>query len=395
MNSTNNQNSGMVWLALGFRPFYLLAGIFAVLALPVWVAAYTGALQWGGHMQGMNWHIHEMIFGFAPAVIAGFLLTAVKNWTGLPTPTGAKLAGLVLLWVAARIANVTGPGELSILLDVAFLPALGIALAIPIWRSKNRRNMKILGVLTALTIANLVWHLASIGVFSPPLMTVAYITAIDIITILMAIVAGRVIPAFTSNAVQGSNPRNIKAVDIVALATLLLIVLSDVLGVWLAISKDIWFVLLTVAALAHLLRLGLWQPLRTRQNALLLMLPLAYLWIPISLALRAASQVTDLSIAASTHALTIGAMSSLMMAMMTRSALGHSGRVLKATWVEIGVFWLLQATTIVRVGATLTPMVLYRDAMLVSAFLWTLAFVIFVAGYWKILTQPRVDGKPG
>lgn len=385
----------MVWLALGFRPFYLLAGVFAMLALPLWIAAYTGALQWNGHMQGMNWHIHEMIFGFAPAVMAGFLLTAVKNWTGLPTPTGAKLAALVLLWVAARLVNITGPGMLAIVLDVAFLPALGVALAIPIWQSKNRRNVKILGVLAALTLANLVWHLASIGVLSTLLMNVSYITAIDIITILMAIVAGRVIPAFTSNAVSGSNPRSVKAIDVAAVGALILIVLGDVVGAWVSISNYIWFVLLTIAAVAHLARLGLWQPLRTRHNALLLMLPLAYLWIPVSLALRAVSQISDLPIAASTHALTIGAMSSLMMAMMTRSALGHSGRALKATWVENGVFWLLQLTAIIRVGATLGPVIMYRNAMLVSALLWTLAFAIFVVGYWKILTRPRVDGKPG
>jgi len=395
MNTTKKQNSGMVLFALGFRPFYLLAGVFALLALPVWIATYTGALQWGGHMQGMNWHIHEMVFGFAPAVMAGFLLTAVKNWTGLPTPTGAKLAGLVLLWVAARIANVTGPTILSVVLDVSFLPVLGVALAIPIWRSQNRRNMKILGVLSALTLANLVWHLASLGIVSPALMNVSYITAIDIITILMAIVAGRVIPAFTAGAVPGSKPRHVKAIEVVALATLVLIVLGDVLGVWIVLSKQIWFTLFALAAAAHLVRLWLWQPLSTRHNALLLMLPVAYAWIPISLALRAASQITNLSPAAATHALTVGAMSSLMMAMMTRSALGHSGRALAATWVENSVFWLLQTTAIVRVGATLAPMVLYRDAMFVSAFLWTLAFAIFVFGYWKILTQPRVDGKPG
>ncbi len=395
MNVTKKQNPGMTIFALGFRPFYLLAALFALLALPVWIAAYTGLFQWGGHMQGMNWHIHEMIFGFAPAVITGFLLTAVRNWTRLPTPTGTKLAGLVLLWVAARIANITGPTALSVVLDVAFLPAVAVAIGIPIWRSSNRRNLKILAVLAVLALANLTWHLASIGVVSPVLMNVSYITAIDIITILMAIVGGRVIPAFTGNAVPGSNPRIIKAVEIVALGALVLIVLADVFGVWIVLSKEIWFTLLAVAAVAHLIRLLLWQPLRTRHNALLLMLPVAYAWIPISLALRAASHVSNLMPVAAMHALTVGAMSSLMIAMMTRSALGHSGRTLVATWVEKSVFWLLQTTAIVRVGATLAPLIIYRDAMVVSSVTWTLAFAIFVFGYWKVLTQPRVDGRSG
>lgn len=395
MNSQKSSNPGSVFFALGFRPFYLLAGVFALLALPIWIASYTGALRWGGHMQGMYWHIHEMIFGFAPAVIAGFLLTAVRNWTGLPTPSGLRLAALVGLWVAARVLNFTGPSMLAMVVDVLFLPALGVSIAIPIWRSKNRRNIKILGVLTVLALANLVWHLASMGLILPYLMNVSYITAIDIITILMAIVGGRVIPAFTANAIAGSKPRHIKWLEVVALGSLVLIVLADVASTWHQLPPRLWFVLLAVAALTHLTRLSLWQPLQTRHNALLLMLPMAYLWIPISLVLRAAAQVSDLSPVASTHALTIGAMSSLMMAMMTRSALGHSGRVLAASWVEVSVFWLLQTTAVIRVGATLIPMVFYRNAMYVSALFWTLAFAIFVVGYWKILTQPRVDGKPG
>lgn len=395
MNNQKSANTGPVFLALGFRPFYLLAGMYAFLALPIWIASYTGALHWGGHMQGMYWHIHEMIFGFAPAVMAGFLLTAVRNWTGLPTPSGGKLAALVGLWLAARVLNLTGPSLLAMLLDVAFLPALGLSIAIPIWRSNNRRNIKILAVLTVLALANLVWHLASMGVILPYFMNVSYITAIDIITILMAIVGGRVIPAFTANAIPGSHPRHIKWLEVVALGLLVLIVLGDVASAWHTIPVKLWFALLAVAALAHLARLSLWQPLKTRNNALMLMLPMAYLWIPISLLLRAAAQVSDLSPAAATHALTIGAMASLMMAMMTRSALGHSGRVLSAGWVEISVFWLLQTTAIIRVGAAFIPMVFYRNAMIVSALFWTLAFAIFVIGYWKILIQPRVDGKPG
>lgn len=395
MNSQRSVNTGPVFFALGFRPFYLLAGIYALLALPIWIASYSGALQWGGYMQGMNWHIHEMLFGFAPAVFAGFLLTAVRNWTGLPTPSGGKLAALVGLWIAARVLNLTGPSLLAIVLDVAFLPVLGLSIAFPIWRSNNRRNIKIVGVLTVLTLANLVWHLASVGVLSPFLINLSYITAIDVITVLMAIVGGRVIPAFTANAVPGSKPRHSRWLEVVALGSLVLIVLGDVASAWQVIPAKLWFVLLGVAALAHLARLSLWQPLKTRKSALLLMLPMAYLWIPISLLFRAAAQLSNLSPAAATHALTVGAMTSLMMAMMTRSALGHSGRALTASWVEVSVFWLLQTTAVIRVGATLIPVVFYRNAMFVSALFWTLSFAIFVIGYWKILTQPRVDGKPG
>ena len=146
--------------ALGFRPFYLLAAVFAALALPLWIASYTGIVQVGGYLQGVAWHSHEMVFGFATAVIAGFLLTAVRHWTGHETPTGAWLAGIAALWVLARVLALTGPASPAAFIDAAFLPVLGLAFAIPIWRSKDTKNFKILVVLGGLTAANVLYHLA-------------------------------------------------------------------------------------------------------------------------------------------------------------------------------------------------------------------------------------------
>src|SRR3990172_609682 len=126
MNKSTGNYFNSVFLALGFRPFYLLAGMFALLALPLWMASYTGLVQWGGYLRGMSWHSHEMVFGFAPAVAGGFLLTAVRNWTGQPTPSGVKLGLLAALWLLARVAAVTGPANVAVLLDAAFLPLLGV-----------------------------------------------------------------------------------------------------------------------------------------------------------------------------------------------------------------------------------------------------------------------------
>jgi uncharacterized protein involved in response to NO len=135
---SNNENiNELPLLALGFRPFYLFAALFAIASVPAWLMSFAAGMPLGDYLQGMAWHSHEMIFGFAPAIIAGFLLTAVRNWTGRPTPTGVPLAGLVVLWLIARVLMLTGPANVAALIDILFLPALAVAVAIPIWRSRK------------------------------------------------------------------------------------------------------------------------------------------------------------------------------------------------------------------------------------------------------------------
>ncbi len=381
--------------ALGLRPFYLLAAIFALLAIPLWIASYVGLLQWSGYLQGPAWHSHEMVFGFAAAVICGFLLTAVRNWTGQATLSGTGLAALAALWVTSRLTALTGPATLAAILDSAFLPALAIAIAIPIRRSRNVRNYKILLVLAGLSAVNILYHLSFLGVLPGEISQLAIRVALDMITLLMAIVAGRVIPAFTANAVPEAHPRHIKSIEFVALGSLLLILASDISGYWFSLAGAGWGMLLALAAVAHGIRLFLWQPQRTMHNPLLWMLPVAYSWIPISLALRAVGQISGVPAAAAVHALTLGAISSLMLAMMARSALGHTGRELRAGWIEISAFLLIQLAAIMRVAATLIPPLYYRDALILSGTLWSLTFALFLSRYWGFLTRPRIDGRPG
>jgi uncharacterized protein involved in response to NO len=394
-NNTTGPVSGMPLLALGFRPFYLLAAIFAIVAVPLWVLSFLGEAQTGNYLRGLTWHSHEMIFGFAPAVIAGFLLTAVRNWTGQPTPTGVPLAALVLLWVIARVLMQTGPADAAAVTDILFLPALGIAVAIPIWRSRNKRNYKVLAVLTILTLANIAYHLASLGLISPGYARVSMRAALDVIAILIAIVGGRVIPAFIGNAMKDSNPRHIRSVEVVSVGALIVILIIGVLAPWMPVADNVWFLLLVIAAVGQLVRLLLWQPLRALGNPMLWMLPASYAWLPISLALRALELQSIVPSGAAIHAFTVGAITSLMIAMMTRSALGHSGRPLVAGRAEIGVFVLLQLSAIVRVLAAPIMPGAYREAMVVAGILWTLAFAVFLVRYLPILTRPRIDGKPG
>ncbi len=390
-----SNRTGMPLLALGFRPFYLLAALFSAAALPLWIAVYTGGVRLDGYLTGIAWHSHEMLFGFATAVIAGFLLTAVRNWTGLPTPTGVTLGALATAWLLARVFAVTGPGALAAIVDMLFLPALGLAIAIPIWCSRNARNVKILGVVGALAVLNVIYHLAYLGALPSGSANNATQLALDLITLLMAIVGGRVIPAFTANAIAGANPRRILPLEFLCFGSLLVILAADAAGSWYSLPSPVWTALLTVAASAHVVRLALWQPLRTRGVALLVMLPLAYGWIPVALALRALSHAAVVPAAASTHALTIGAMGSLMLAMMMRSALGHTGRALVAGRAECVAFALAQLAAAVRVLGAAVPGLPYRETAVIAGTLWSLAFAVFLVRYWPILTRARVDGRPG
>ena len=383
-------------LALGFRPFYLAAALFGVVAVPLWTATYAGWLTPGGAVSPLAWHSHEMAFGFAPAVIAGFLLTAVRNWTGLATPTGGPLLALLLLWLLGRVAMMAGSAVMAAVVDPLFVPALAIVIGLLIERSRNRRNRKVVIILVALAAANVLFHAARLGVVAPPLQTTAVATGINLIMILLALVGGRVIPAFTANAVAEAAPRHNRIVEILAFATLLAVVAVDLAGPGV-LPVPVWMALLVLAALAHAVRLALWQPMKTRHLALLWMMPVAYAWIPVSLVLRAAAAGGGWGVApgAGVHAFTIGAMLGLMLAMMMRSALGHGGRDLVAAPADVIIFLLVQAAAVMRVFVVMVWPEAQRGAVVGSTLLWSAALGIFAIRYWPILTRPRVDGKPG
>jgi len=380
----------MSFFQLGFRPFYAVASIFAIVALVVWLRAFMGLSGTGIYLHSMVWHSHEMLFGFAAAVIAGFLFTAVQNWTGLPTPKGTALAGLTALWLAARVLIVKGPAAIAAIVDVAFLPAIAVAVAIPILRSKNVRNYKVIAVVLALAASHGVFHLASQGYVPVELSRTSLFVSIDIIVILLAIVAGRVIPAFTKNAIPEANSRHESWVEIVTFAGMVLVAVTTIVtGSW-ALPSGLMALLFIVVAAAHATRLGLWDPVKTIQNPLLWMMPAAYSWIPFAFALRALAAMNIVPASAWIHAVMIGAISSFMLAMMMRSTLGHTGRQLVASRPDMAAFLLLQFAAIVRVIASIAAPESYRYWIVASSLLWVLAFVIFVVRYLPMLSRSRV-----
>ncbi len=268
--------------ALAFRPFYLLAALFAAIAVPVWAVAYSGAIELP--MPGIWWHAHEMIFGFAIAVIIGFLFTAGRNWTGLDTPTDKPLMVLAAVWLAGRLAMAFGSGAWVAIVDLAFLPvAAGMLLKVLI-KAKSKRNYFVGALPAMLALANLFFHLAVLGVIEADPLTAMHL-ALGLVVVLETIVGGRVIPMFTFNAVRGVKQwRNVKLDWAAAIATGIALLL------W-ALGAGAWAgVVSLVAAALQAVRLGGWNPWATRSQPILWVLQLAYLWIPLGLALVALTQ---------------------------------------------------------------------------------------------------------
>ncbi len=214
---------------LGFRPFFLLAAIFATLLIPLWLAVLTGLWSAPPYLGPVGWHAHEMLFGYTMAVVAGFLLTAVPNWTGLPTPSGALLAALALLWLAGRFALISTafvPDWLAAVIDVSFLPTIAGVLALPLWQSQSRSNFVFPFILLALAGANLIIHLQALGVTASGTDYALQFT-LNAITLIMILIGGRVIPIFTANVLTGIRVRHIVWADALAVGLVIMVLMID------------------------------------------------------------------------------------------------------------------------------------------------------------------------
>lgn len=383
------QRAGFALWALGFRPFYLLASIFAALSIGLWAAQFAGLLP-HAYLQGPMWHAHEMLFGFVLAVVVGFLFTAGRNWSNRPTPTGATLAALAALWVAGRVLVLTPFGWAAAIVDTAFPLAAAIALAIPFIASRNLRNYFFVGLLLLMSAASLVVHLAQLGVIALP-GWIGIQLALDVVLFIMAVMGGRVIPMFTNNGVPGAGATRQPQVERAALGAVLALMGVDALqldGAPLAIIA-------ALGAAAHLARWSQWRPWKTARAPLVWVLHAAYFWIPVHLAMRALAQLGWVTPSLATHALTVGAAGGLIIGMMTRTARGHTGRPLRADRADVACFALVLLAALVRVGVPLLSPSQTIHAVLASAVLWSGGFAMYAVAYWPVLTRARLDGKPG
>ncbi|MDN5864699.1 MAG: NnrS family protein [Gammaproteobacteria bacterium] len=387
MNTTPTRNffSAPVW-ALGFRPFFLLAGLFAVVAMLLWGFVLAGH----GPMLEPFWHGHEMLFGYTGAVIAGFLLTAAANWTGRATLVGASLAAIVLVWVAARIvvALPAAPDGLKAALCAGFFVFLALGVGRPIVATGKRRNYGILAVLGVYAALELVYWLA-------PSMRLHVLEAVLLfIMVMVAIIGGRVLPAFTRNATPGLRVRpgglwrdRTAMASLVGLAILALIPQTPS---WLFAAVAAF------GAVAHGLRMLGWGGEKTFARPILWVLHLSYLCLPVGLALFAA-QASGASIPfwVPLHVLAVGALGLMTLGMMSRVTLGHTGRLIVANKATTLAYVLLIAAVVVRAAGPSLGAASWQTVMLVAVGLWSLAFLVFFVAYAPKLLAPRPDGKPG
>jgi uncharacterized protein involved in response to NO len=374
---------------LGFRPFYLLGSMFAALSIPLWVLQFSGLLG-SVYLAGPIWHAHEMLFGFALAVIVGFLFTAGTNWTRQPTPTGPLLAALAGLWLLGRVLVLTPLSWSAALVNVAFPLVAAVALAIPFGRARNRRNYFFVGLLGLLGLASGLVHLNQLGVVQAPAW-VGLRLGLDIVLFVISVMGGRVIPMFTNNGVPGAAARRHPLVEKAALGLVLLLAAADAVE----LTGPVLAGIAAAASLAHAARWALWQPWKTRKMPLVWVLHLAYAWIPIHLALRMGAELGLVASSAATHALTVGAMGGLIIGMMTRTARGHTARPLRADRWDTSCYVLVLVAGAARVAVPLLAPGQTLLAVQSSAVLWSAGFALFAVRYWPVLTRARLDGKPG
>jgi len=341
-------------------------------------------------VRGPAWHGHEMVFGFAMAIVVGFLFTAVRNWTQRRTPEGLALAAIVALWVAARFLAFTPFTAASAVVNVAFFLAAALGIGVPLVAAGNRRNYFFIGLLVAAAAATLAVHLASLhGIAWTE--RAGLQAGLDLVLVAIAVVAGRVVPMFTNNGVPGAGAVRHDAVERAVIGSTLALLAADLLAL-----PAPWLAAFCAAALAaHGARFALWRPWRTAANPLVWILHAAYAWVLVHLLLRALAALDVVAAPLATHALTVGVIGGMTIGMMTRTARGHTGRLLHAGGWEVAAYLLVMAAAIARVGLPLAWPAAYATGVMVSGVAWAAAFAIYFVRYLPWLVRPRVDGRPG
>lgn len=379
---------GPVFLSYGFRPFFLFGAIYAGLGILAWLPMFNGELELSTAFSPVDWHVHEMLYGYLPAVVTGFLLTAIPNWTGRLPLQGMPLLVLVTVWVAGRIA-VTLSGEIGWLLaaivDVSFLALVVAATAREIVVGENWRNLRVVGLITLLVAGNIAFH-----VEAHVRGTAEYGARMGIaaIVLLIVVIGGRIVPSFTRNWLARENPGRLPApfgrfdVAVIGLT-------AATLALWIAQP----FGLPTAAALAitavlNFVRVARWAGDRTWRERLVLILHLGYVFVPLGFLLASAAALDVVAPSAGVHAWTVGAAGTMTLGVMTRATLGHTGNTLTASAVTQAVYAAILIAALARICASLEPA--WSQALLpVAAFAWCIAFFGFVASFGPMLVGKR------
>ncbi|GAB5460606.1 NnrS family protein [Hoeflea alexandrii] len=381
---------GPALLSYGFRPFFLFGALYSGLSILLWLPQLYGQLSLSTLFAPTDWHVHELYFGFLPAIVTGFLFTAVPNWTGRMPLQGMGLLMLLLIWIAGRVA-VTFSSHIgwqaALGIDAAFLIAVAMTIAREIIAGSNWRNLKVLLPLLILTAANITFHLeahnSGVSDISRRLAALAAIT-------LIMLIGGRIVPSFTRNWLVRENPGRLpgafSSFDVVSIAIAVV-----ALAAWAAWPDSVTTsALMALAAMVQLLRLARWAGHRTLRDPLVWMLHASYLFVPVGFGLIAASGFWPvwLSPLAGIHALGVGAVGGMTLAVMIRASLGHTGQPLRAGLSGTLIFSALLVATLARIVAVVSDA--NADLGLqVAAFAWMVAFIGFAVAFGPALCRRR------
>ena len=358
----------------------------------LWLPYLFGHITLAGYFNPLHWHGHEMIFGYATAVIAGFLLAAVRNWTSIDTPSGTPLMLLVMVWLLGRLACTLPLGLPPVLIatiDLAFLPALMLALSGPLIRAKKFRNMVFLLILALLTLANLLMHLQALGLEASGGLGIKL--GLGLIILVIVAMGGRVIPFFTRNPLPGMEPRIRPWVEVCAVAGVALLLLLELL----AIPSLYLAVLSLLVGAIQFIRLSGWYDQRIWSRPIIWVLHLAYASIALGFVFKGLALLDWLPSSSAIHALGFGGIGLITLGMMARVSLGHTGRMLELPALTVWGIRLLTLGAIIRFAATLLSNEQRMLLLIASAICWVLAFSAFFKDYAPMLIRPRIDGRPG
>ncbi|HJS32988.1 MAG TPA: NnrS family protein [Alphaproteobacteria bacterium] len=382
----------------GFRPFFLFAGLYAAIGILGWIGAWHGAWTPATPLAFSQWHAREMVFGFGTAALAGFLLTAVPNWTAMGPVRGARLASLSGLWLAGRIMAWLSGEEAALafaMVDLTFLPALAASIAPGIVKRNLRRNGAFVLMLVILTAANAATHAEALGADWASARWGIEL-GLGVLLVMISIIGGRIVPAFTIGGLRmAGRPVAIEPaprLDLLAIAATAGFVIAQ------AIGADEAFVgaVSAAAAAAHCARLARWHGWRSFGTPLVWILHLAYAWLIVGFAVMAAHGLgAPVAASAGFHALGAGAVGTMILAVMSRASLGHTGRTLVADRATVIAYWLVTAGACLRVVAGLFPGHVDVAMIGLAGGLWAGGFAVFTARYLPILVGPRVDGQVG
>jgi uncharacterized protein involved in response to NO len=388
---------GTAILSAGFRPFFLGSSIWAAIGAPLWLYAYTGGLIVPTALPPPIWHAHEMIFGFSAATVAGFLLTAIPNWTGRTPLRGGPLATLVFLWAIGRVAVLLSAvigSPAAAVADLSF-PAVFLAVvAREIVAGRNWRNMPMLAALSLLLIGNLLVHLDALGIAD----TAQLGNRLGLVTLflLISLVGGRIIPSFTCNWLTKARPKVPPPVAESRLDITALVATAVALISWaFAPNTPATSWAAVIAGVAAALRLSRWRGLQTGAEPLLLILHIGYGWLVFGLLLLGINGLSGvLPATAALHALTVGAIGTMTLSVMTRATLGHTGRPLVAGPVTQAIFGLVTMAAVLRVLSPFAGAQM-QLALWAAAAAWSGAFGLFALSYGGALVQPRIGPAAG